>query len=181
MKNTALVILALALVTLASAGRETEHSTQSIAQRATDAWTSLVSIVEDGPKPVSQPSKCGDSCNDNVDCAGPDSLCLTCSYLRRKCTNSLNDKDLPNQISPTCHFIESTPGDVDSCNESNNADSCKMDWEKPGSCTAVGFPVCCQVNLIEFWYKAGQKCSDLHPGSQPFTPCSTTANISVAQ
>ena len=74
------------------------------------------------------------------------------------------------QVAPPCHFME----DDTTCKEAYTDQDCRMDWEKPDKCSAVGFPVCCQVNLFEFWYKAGQTCSDL-PGSQPHRPCDASA------
>jgi len=75
-------------------------------------------------------------------------------------------------VAPPCHFLE----DDGSCKEATDADSCALDWEKPGTCTASGFPVCCQVNLIEFWFKAGTTCSNLNPGGQPYRSCDRLRN-----
>ena len=52
-----------------------------------------------------------------------------------------------------------------------------------GTCTAAGFPVCCVIKgdeecgsptgkpgVCKFWYKAGQKCSDLK-SYYPYSQC----------
>jgi len=58
------------------------------------------------------------------------------------------------------------------------ADTCEEASELPSLCTASGWPVCCQGRESggqkctgEWWYKAGQKCSDLHSGAAYFEPC----------
>jgi len=69
-------------------------------------------------------------------------------------------------------------------------DSCEDLGDKPSSCTASGWPVCCRGQESGgsnwygvWWYKAGQKCSDLHEDGGTFAPCSVrtrqaTINIS---
>jgi len=72
------------------------------------------------------------------------------------------------------------------CSEENRAGSCESIGYTPFSCTASGWPVCCIGHSggdsnNPHWYKAGQKCSDMHPdGAAPFAPCEgepTTALI----
>jgi len=63
------------------------------------------------------------------------------------------------------------------CVEEDRAGSCETVGMKPFSCTASGWPVCCIGHSggdsnNPHWYKAGQKCSDLHPdGAAPFELC----------
>lgn len=63
------------------------------------------------------------------------------------------------------------------CVEENRAGSCETIGYTPFSCTASGWPVCCIGHSggdsnNPYWYKADQKCSDLHPdGAAPFELC----------
>jgi len=81
--------------------------------------------------------------------------------------------DVPDR---TCHLIQKGfYGPL--CVQVHRAEPCEGKWEKPLSCTASGWPVCCQGHSggssnNPYWYKAGQKCADLHPdGAAPFAPC----------
>ena len=80
---------------------------------------------------------------------------------------------------PPCHFINRYNKNI--CSETNDTQSCRMGWERPGNCNDAGYTVCCQLNNDKYYFKAGLKCSDgiVAPGSQPFKPCDTTANIPV--
>lgn len=117
-----------------------------------------------GPKCGDRPGG-SDNCCVNVITANAGNK--TCDETTPPCIAKATTQAV--EVAPPCHFTESDG----SCKETSNRDSCEMDWEKQGTCTAAGFPVCCQTNLFEFWYKTGQKCSEV-PGSQPSRPCHTT-------
>merc|ERR1719329_1404938 len=57
------------------------------------------------------------------------------------------------------------------------ADSCEQAGYLPSLCSASGWPVCCRGQESGalwtgvWWYKAGQKCSDLHTAGGTFAPC----------
>ena len=79
----------------------------------------------------------------------------------------------------TCHAIQRGFYGTLCEQKERGTEPCKV-WEKPISCTASGWPVCCQGSSggstnNPYWYKAGQKCADLHPdGVAPFAACKSS-------
>jgi len=94
--------------------------------------------------------------------------------------SSMEQPPANTKVGPPCHFINRYNKYI--CSETNDTQSCRMGWERPGNCNDAGYTVCCHSPLYsndKYYFKTGLKCSSgiVPPGTQPFEPCNTTANI----
>lgn len=77
----------------------------------------------------------------------------------------LSEADTSTSTSAPCHYLNNNY-----CKETSDSSSCKMTWEKTGTCKAVSFPVCCKGHYdIQLWFKSGTVCSK--EGRDPMSPC----------
>lgn len=78
----------------------------------------------------------------------------------------------------SCHRIVDDNLFGERCLEQDDpeANSCEDAGYQPSTCAASGWPVCCVGRENPgatgvWWYKAGQKCADLHSAGWTFAPC----------